>query len=80
MRITKNAFRIGGKACYDVVASTSNEVVGRIRFFCRRDLLSAGRTDLAPHWALEHASGRIDRRDTLEEIRDEAAKSYLGRV
>ena len=77
MKIVKNAFRMGGKACYEI-RSKKDQVLGRIRFFCSKELNAMGRNDVGPHWALEHASGRIDRRDTLVEIRDECSKSYLG--
>jgi hypothetical protein len=67
-----------GKAAYRVTATRLGGpmFVALIRYFDKEALANAGNQDEAPHWALMHWTGRIDRFDTLAEAKAEARKTY----
>lgn len=49
-------------------------VLARIRHLSRADARASGASYPYAHWALIHASGRVDRFERMDEARDQALK------
>lgn len=64
-----------GRTSFDLVDRHGRHR-GLIRYFDKATAALVGHASEGAHWALLHASGRIDRYDTLREARMEAIKTY----
>jgi hypothetical protein len=70
---------LDGKPVYRVTGPRlgfRDVALGLIRFHAWPTPNMTSRASQAPHWALHHSTGRIDRFETLAEARAEAFKTY----
>lgn len=61
-----------GQAAY--LVRRGDRVLARIQHLSRAEARASGSYYPCAHWALIHASGRVDRFERLDEARDQALK------